>query len=125
MFVCLFWLAKNLLKSIVGKNEYLSISFHLFKVFKYLKRKSSCKLKNFKIVTSRMVYILLCCSVTQSCPTLYDHMDCRTPNFLVLAHLLELAQTHVHRVGDAIEPSHPLSSPSPLPFNLFQHQGLF
>ena len=49
-------------------------------------------------------------------------MDCSTPGFLVLHHLPELAQTHVHWVSDAIQPSHPLSSPSPPAFNLSQHQ---
>ena len=63
-------------------------------------------------------------SVTQSCPTLCDSMNCSTPGFPVLHQLPELAQTHVHRVGDAIRPSHPLS-PSPPAFHLFQHQGLF
>ena len=55
---------------------------------------------------------LLCCwcSVTQSCPTLCDPMDCSTPVSPVLRYLPELAQTHVHQVGDAIQPSHPLSS---------------
>ena len=58
--------------------------------------------------------------------TLCDPMDCgSTPDFPVHHQLLELAQTHVHRVADAIQPSHPLSSPSPLAFNLSQHQGLF
>ena len=52
-----------------------------------------------------------CCSVAQSCPTLCNPVDCSTPGFPVL--LLELAQTHVHRVRDAIQPSHSLSSPSP------------
>ena len=66
-----------------------------------------------------------CCLVAQSCPTLCDNMDCSTPGFPVLHHLLEFAQTHVHRVSDAIQPSHPLSSPSPLAFNLSQHQGLY
>ena len=47
------------------------------------------------------------------------------PGFPVHHQLLELAQTHVHRIGDAIQPSHPLSSPSPPAFNLSQHQGLF
>ena len=51
-------------------------------------------------------------------------MDCSMPGFPVLHHRPELAQTHVHSVGDAIQPSHPLLSPSP-PFNLSQHQGLF
>ena len=60
--------------------------------------------------------------VAQSCPTLCDPMDCSTPGFPVHHQLLELFQAHVHRVGDAIQPSHPLSSPSPV-FNLSQHQG--
>ena len=51
-------------------------------------------------------------------------MDCSMPGFPVLHHLPELAQTHVHRIGDAIQPSHPLSSPPPPAFNLSQHQGL-
>ena len=64
-------------------------------------------------------------SVAHSCPTLCNPMDCSTPGFPVHHHLSELALTHVHRVGDAIKPSHPLSSPSPPTFNLSQHQGLF
>ena len=64
-------------------------------------------------------------SVTQSCLTLCNPMDCSTPSFLVHHQHPELTQTHVHRVGDAIQPSHPLSSPSPPAFNLSQHQGLF
>ena len=60
----------------------------------------------------------------QSCPTLCDLMDCSTPGLPVHHQLPEPAQTHVHGVGDAIHPSHPLSSPSPA-FNLPQHQGLF
>ena len=52
-------------------------------------------------------------------------MDCNTPGLPVHRQLLELAQTHVHQVGDAIQPSHPLLSPSPPAFNLSQHQGLF
>ena len=64
-------------------------------------------------------------SVTQSCPTLYNPMDCNMPGFSVHHQLLELAQTHVYRVGDAIQPSYPLSFPSPPAFSLSQHQGLF
>ena len=52
-------------------------------------------------------------------------MDCSTPGLSVHHKLLELTQTHLHWVNDAIQPSHPLLSPSPLTFNLFQHQGLF
>ena len=64
-------------------------------------------------------------SDAQSCPTLWDPVDCSTPGFPVYHQLPELAQTHVHRVSDAIQPSHPLLSPSPPAFNLSQHQGLF
>ena len=65
------------------------------------------------------------CSVTKLCPTLRDPMDCRTPGFPVPHHLLAFVQVHVHWIRDAIQPSHPLSSPSPPAFNLSQHQGLF
>ena len=54
-----------------------------------------------------------CCSVVHSCLTLCNSMDCSMPGFPVLHHLLEFTLTHVHWVGDAIQPSHPLSSPSP------------
>ena len=62
--------------------------------------------------------------VAQSCPTLCDPMDCSTPSFPAYHQLPELAQTRVHQVYDAIQPSHPLPSSSPA-FNLSQHQGLF
>ena len=62
-------------------------------------------------------------SVTQSCLALCDPMDSSTPGFPVCHQLPELAQTHVHHIGDAIQPSHPLSSPAPPAFNLSQHQG--
>jgi len=64
-------------------------------------------------------------SVAQLCPTLCDPMNHSTPGLLVHHQLLESTQTHVHWVGDAIQPYHPLSSPSPPALNLFQHQGLF
>ena len=64
-------------------------------------------------------------SVAQSCPTLCDPMDCSTTGLPVHHQLPELAQTHVHQVSGTIQPSHPLSSPSPPAFNLSQHQGLF
>ena len=62
---------------------------------------------------------------TQSCLTLCDPMDCSTPGLPVHRQLLELAQTHVRCVSDAIQPSHPLSFPSPPAFNLSQNKGLF
>ena len=57
--------------------------------------------------------VLFCCSVAQWCPTLGNPTDCSTPVFPVLPYLLKFAQTHVHRVDDAIQRSHPLSPPSP------------
>ena len=64
-------------------------------------------------------------SVAQSCPTLCDPMNCSTPGLPVHHQLPEFAKTHVHWVGDAIQPSHPLSSPSPPAPNPSQHQDLF
>ena len=66
-----------------------------------------------------------CCSVIKLCLTLCNPMNCSTPGLPVLHHLPEFAQTYVHRVGDAIQPSRPLSSPSRPTFLLSQHQGLF
>ena len=61
----------------------------------------------------------------KSCLTFCDPMNCSTPGLPVHHQLPEPTQTHVHRVSDAIQPSHPLSSPSPPALNLSQHQGLF
>ena len=61
---------------------------------------------------------------SQSCPALCDPVDCSTPGFPVLHCLPDLAQTHARWVGDAIQPSHPLSPPSPPAVYLLQHQGL-
>ena len=81
-----------------------------------------------EIPPKRIMYELLesqFSSVTQSCLTLCDPMNCSTPGLSVHYQLLEFTQTHVHRVGDAIQPSHPLSSPFPPAPNPSQHQGLF
>ena len=64
-------------------------------------------------------------SVAQSRPTLWDPMNCSTPGLPVHHQLPEFTQTHAHRVSDAIQPSHPLSSPSPPAPNPSQHQSLF
>ena len=64
-------------------------------------------------------------SVAQSCPTLCDPMNCSMPGLPVHHQHPEFTQTHIHRVSDAIQPSHPLSSPSPLAPNPSQHQSLF
>ena len=88
-----------------------------------------CRIRG-KIITLKSqrntkYYILQFSSVVQSRLTLCDPMDCSTPGFPVHHQLLEFTQTHVHRVGDAIQPSHPLLSPSPPAFNPSQHQGVF
>ena len=64
-------------------------------------------------------------SVAQSCPTLYNPMDCSTPGLPLHHQLPQSTQTHVHWVGEAIQPSHPLLSPFLTAFNLSQHQGIF
>ena len=69
-------------------------------------------------------YIRCWCSVARSCLTLCDPMNCSTPGFPVLHYVPDFAQTLVHWVGDATQPAHPLSSPSPV-VSLSQHQGLF
>ena len=63
-------------------------------------------------------------SVAQWCPTLCDPINCSTPGLTVHHQLSEFTQTHVHWVGNVIQPSHPLASPSPPAFNISQHQGL-
>ena len=74
---------------------------------------------------SQIVELSQFSSVTQSCPTLWDSMNCSTPGLPVHHQLPEFTQTHVHRVGDAIQPSHPLSSPSPPAPSPSQLQSLF
>ena len=66
-----------------------------------------------------------CCSAAKSCSTLCDPMKCSTPGFSILHRILMFAQIHVHWVSDAIQLSHPVSSPSSPALNLSQHQGLF
>ena len=77
------------------------------------------------LTISLFFYLTSVSSVAQSGLTHCNPMDCSTPGFSVRHQLLEPIQTHVHGVGDAIQPSHPLLSPSPPTFNLSQHQGLF
>ena len=72
-----------------------------------------------------ILYIIQFSSVAQSCLTLCNPMNCSTPGLPVHHQLPEFTQTHVHRVRDAIQPSHPGSSPSPPAPNLSQHQSLF
>jgi len=88
----------------------------MFKVGNVSASSPSCSLPLFSLVQFS--------SVAQSCPTLCDPMDYSTPGLPVHHQLMEFTQTHVHQVSDPIQPSHPLSSPSPPAFNLSQHQGL-
>ena len=81
--------------------------------------------KPFKNILGPILSTNVISSVAQSCPTLCDPMNCSMPGLLVHHQLLEFTQTHVHWAGDAIQPSHPLSSPSPPAPNPSQHQGLF
>ena len=93
-------------------------------IYIYLKTNISILVKwdvcNFRIFSSVQFS-----SVAQSCPTLWDPVNCSTPGLPVHHQLLESTQTHIYCVGDAIRPSQPLSSPSPPALNLSQHQGLF
>ena len=88
----------------------------------------ACHLLSFAsgtLVFSAQILSVQFSSVAQSCPTLCNPMNCSTPGLPVHHQLPEFIQTYVHQVGDAIQPSHPLSSPSPPAPNPSQHQGLF
>ena len=82
-------------------------------------------LSHQKVPNTIYVSISSVSSVTQSCPTLCDPMNCSMPGLPVHHQLPEFTQTHAHWVDDVIQPSHPLLSPSPPAFNLSQHEGLF
>ena len=79
----------------------------------------------WELKTGRVWNLCCYCSVAQSFLILWDLINCSTPGFPVLHYLPEFAQTHVHWVNDAIQPSHLLSPSSPTALNLSQHQGLF
>ena len=84
------------------------------------------KLLSFMLCIIQLGCAVLCCAKSfQSCPTLCDPMSRSTPDLPVHHQLPEFTQTHVYRVSDAIQPSHPLSSPSPPAPNPSQHQSLF
>ena len=76
-------------------------------------------------IKSLILRQVCCCSVTKSCPTLCDPVNCSTPGFPVIHYLLEFAQTHDHWVGDAIQPSHPLLLPSHTQWVFFTRQKLW
>ena len=83
--------------------------------------------RHFTVSATREVWIMTIqfSSVAEPCPTLCDPINCSTPGLPVHHHLPEFTQTHIHRVNDAIQPSHPLLSPSSPASNPSQHQSLF
>ena len=97
----------------------------IFKPIFQKKNNNNNKKKNHILSSLQLKQVVQFSSVTQSCPTLCDLMNCNTPGLPVHHQLPEFTQTHAHRVGDAIQPSHPLSSSSPPAPNPSQHQGIF
>ena len=132
-YLFLFWTSPHVEPNKLNKAEYCFRIFcklffiHLYLMkCKMLQHKPFCLRKRISgIMWISENFSLQFSSVTQSCPTLCDPMNCSMPGFPVHHQLPEFTQTHVHRVGDAIQPSHPLSSPSPPTFLLSQHQGFF
>ena len=137
LFSCLFFFffcigSKKILRYFLPCNAYLSTNFTVFSILTFQLSFSLYHIFfNYFILDCILLGRYLCharyqfSSVTQSCPTLCDPMNRSTPDLPVHHQLPEFTQTHIHRVGDAIQPSHPLSSPSPLAPDPSQHQGLF
>ena len=98
------------------------------RIYIFLKNKYKLLLLDYNILLFTFVIhenFIQFSSVAQSCQTLYDPMNRSMPGLPIHHQLPEFTQSHVHWVGDAIQPSHPLSSPSPLATNPSQHQSLF
>ena len=103
---------------------YFFVPMFCYKVYKNLWLENAT-LKTMNLTFYRYCNLLPFSSVQSLSPTLCDPKDCSMPGLPVHHQLPEFTQTHVHRVGDAIQPSHLLSSPSPPVLNLSQHQDLF
>ena len=97
----------------------------IISLFSSLNSEPDCKVRKNTETATAFLVIHSYCSVAQSYLTLCDPMNCSMPGLPVHHQLLDLTQTHVHQVGDAIQPSHPLLAPSPPAFNLSQDQDLF
>ena len=122
---CAFFVVEAAFLPVLSTVMGLNCSTHLCETYTYFNKihKISIKstpLSNFYLLFSSVEFS----SVAQSCLTLWDPMNCSTPGLPVHHQLPEFTQIHIHRVGDAIQPSHPLSFPSPAP-NPSQHQSLF
>ena len=104
--------------------KYYHLCFSCFTFLKTVLLRIGGRLKSGALEGGSRVrgYMYCCCSVAKLCPLLCDPTDCSTPGFPVLHHLPEFAQIHVHWVGDAIQPSYPLSPPSSPALNFFQRQ---
>ena len=113
--------------------NWITVDLQCYISFKGLAKWLSCVyILHYIILLYYLIYVIFQIlfpyqirSVAQLCPTLCDPMNCSTPGFPVHHQLPEFTQTHVHPVSDAIQPSHPLSSPSPPAPNPSQHQSLF
>ena len=127
-----FFIKNNFFLSVFHFGLFLLLCLQIHSIFSFAMSSLPLIPPDVFFSSDTVVYISRCLScsvqsssVAQSCPTLCNPMECSTPGFPVHHQLPEPTQTHVHRLGDAIQPSHPLSSPSPSIFNLSQHQGLF
>ena len=122
------WGAEMSFCKVCDSHGHVSFSWWIVKSSNQLYYVLNLKLKTFKSVSLEIVSCIRpdqIRSVAQSCPTLCDPMNRSMPGLPVYHQLLEFTQTHIHRVSDAIQPSHPLLSPSPLASNPSLHQSLF
>ena len=127
LLLCLYFcfVSKIIYTNSFSDSTYIHYYTHLFLSF-WLTSLCITLSRSIHVYTNdRTLFLFQFSSVAQSCPTLCDPMDCSTPGLPVHHQLLEFTQTHVHWVSNAIQPPHPLSSPSPPTFNLSQHQGIF
>ena len=123
-------LSGDLYMEVRGRQKELHVSCSPIWLILALKRSQRKEKQNILTLICVPMYFhsissVQCSSVAQPCPTLWDTMNRSTPDLSVHHQLPEFTQTQVHWVGDAIQPSHPLSSPSPPAPNPSQHQGLF
>ena len=123
---CAFFVVEAAFLPVLSTVMGLNCSTHLFETYTYFNKIHKISIKSTPLSNFYLLFSLVqFSSVAQSCLTLWDRMNCSTPGLPVHHQLREFTQIHIHQVGDAIQPSHPLSSPSPLAPNPSQHQSLF